>query len=248
MKNYKLLIAYNGERYAGWQIQRRDPTVQGTVVDAIGVVIKERVALNAAGRTDSGVHAIGQVANFATDKEFDLGRFRHSMNGILPEDISVRSIEEIPLDFHARYSATSRKYLYLISQGKSPFYAPFSWRIDRPLDIDTLNKMAKVLVGKQDFKSFAKQSDEISSTICEVKFARWLKRGDKVYFMIEADRFVHGMVRAVVGTLVKISGSSDAELELQDIIQSEARIAAGMSAPAQGLFLYKVKYPSDLTL
>jgi len=159
MQNYRLKIQYSGKFYAGWQIQPNVNTVQGEIVKAINIISGTTINLIGSGRTDAGVHALGQVANFQIDKELNLFRFKHSLNSLLPDDISVSEITEVPAEFHSRFDAKKRSYLYLFTKAKSPFYNDFSYNYP-PIfnfEIERLNEISKLLLGEHDFTSFSRK-------------------------------------------------------------------------------------------
>ncbi len=242
MNNYKLKIQYDGTNYAGWQIQENGSTVQQKIVETIEVLTKFRVNLIGSGRTDSGVHALGQVANFKIDVDLDLYRFSHSLNAILPKDISITGIHNIGENFHSRFDAKKRSYIYLISKIKSPFYYPYSWHYHEPIDILKLSKLSESLIGKFDFTSFARKNTETDNKVCEVFQISWRESKEFVIFFIEANRYLHGMVRTIVGTLLKLVKEKEGTKLITELINLKDREAAGEAVPAQGLFLYKVNY------
>lgn len=241
MHNYKLTIQYDGTQYAGWQIQENAKSVQGTISNEIKVISKEDVNLIGAGRTDSGVHALGQVANFKTENKIDLFRFKHSLNSILPNDISIINTEEIVESFHSRFDAKERTYLYLVSKQKSPFYFKYSI-VKNNLDTDLLNRLSNVFVGRNDYTSFCRKNTDVKSKMCNVKFIRWRETKSFYLFFICADRYLHGMVRTVVGTILNIVEQSGDENMICEIFDKKNRDDAGEAAPAKGLILYKIKY------
>lgn len=242
MFNYKLTLQYDGLHYAGWQIQENAVSVQEVVKNSIHKILQSEVNLIGAGRTDAGVHALGQVANFTLDQKLDLYKFKYSLNSVLPDDISVSDIIEVDENFHARFSAKRRSYIYLISSQKSPFYDRYSYHYYSKPDIDKLNKLSNILIGQKDFASFSKNNPEVQNKTCEIFEARWRQGKNLIIFYIEANRFLYGMVRAIVGSLIKFHSSEKAEEELQNVIAMKNREAAGDSVPAKGLFLYKIKY------
>jgi tRNA pseudouridine38-40 synthase len=247
LKNYKLIIQYEGTNYSGWQIQKNAPSVQGEIQEAILILLKEKVNLIAAGRTDAGVHAWGQTANFRTEKELDLFKFKHSLNALLPGDISIPKILEVNENFHSRFDALLRSYLYFFSFEKSPFFNSYS-SLNKNLknyDFEKLNEISTLLIGEKDFSSFAKNKSEIKNKICNVQNIRWRKSNGIACVLIEADRFLHGMVRAIVGTLLQAYSKSDPQRFLEKILEEKKREAAGQAVPAKGLFLFKVKYSSS---
>ena len=242
MKNYKLLIQYDGTNYAGWQIQKNSITVQQNISEATKTLLKVDVNLIGSGRTDSGVHALGQVANFRTENAIDIYRFRHSLNSILPLDISIVKMEETNEDFHARFDAKKRSYIYLMTQIKSPFYKNYSYFYPSKIDLEKLNEISKYFLGEKDFTSFSKKNNAIDNKNCTVFDLRWKKNGDLILFYIKANRFLHGMVRAIAGTILKSQISENPVQLIMDIFKSQNREAASDSVPSKGLFLYKVEY------
>lgn len=242
MKNYKLIIQYDGTNYAGWQIQKNSEAVQQKITDAIEVLLKEKINLIGSGRTDSGVHALGQVANFGTERNIDIYRFKHSLNSILPADIVISEMKEVDPDFHARFDAKKRTYLYLVSQTRSPFYKNYSYFYPRNIDLQKLNLLCNYFIGEKDFTSFSKKNDEIENKNCKVHKAFWRKKGELILFSIKANRYLHGMVRTIVGTLLNAQDQDDPEKFIQEIFNSHNREEAFESVPSKGLFLYKVEY------
>ncbi len=241
MNNYKLTIQYDGTNYAGWQIQANAQTVQSVITDAVDIIIKEKINFTGSGSTDTGVHALGQVANFRTEKEIDIFKFQHSLNSVLPDDISIVKTEKVDENFHARFDAVSRSYLYLVSKIKSPFYYKYSIQ-KKNLDLNKLNELCSELMGKKNFTSFCRKNSEVKNKICEVKSAGWRETKDMYLFFISADRFLHGMVRTIVGTLFKAADNKLSNDYIKEILERKDREAAGEAAPAKGLFLYKVTY------
>ncbi len=242
MNNYKLTIQYDGTNYSGWQIQENAITVQQKISEAIKVLTKERLSLVGSGRTDSGVHAFGQVANFKIKNTLDTYRFSHSLNSILPKDISVTNIQKVEENFHSRFDAKKRSYIYLISKVKSPFFHLYSWHYHESIDILKLKNLSDLLIGEFDFTSFAKKNTEIENKICEIFQINWRESKELILFYIEANRFLHGMVRTIVGTLLKLEKEKESGKILKEILNLKDRESAGEAVPSQGLFLFKVKY------
>jgi len=242
MFNYKLTIQYDGTQYAGWQIQANALTIQGVINKSIEQILQKEINLIGSGRTDSGVHALGQVANFALDSELDLFKFKFSLNSVLPDDISITKVESVDEKFHARFSAKRRSYIYLISNQKSPFFDRYSYTLFSGFDQDRINELSQALIGTQDFTSFSKTNTEVQNKICEVYEARWRRQKNFFIFYIEANRFLYGMVRAIVGSLLKAYSPEEGMNYLQNIFNQKDRSAAADSVPAKGVFLYKVKY------
>ena len=243
MFNYKLTIQYDGTSYAGWQIQINAIAVQEVISKSIKQILQEEeISLVGAGRTDAGVHALGQVANFSVNEELDLFKFRYSLNSVLPADISIIKIEKVDEKFHSRFSAKKRSYIYLITNQKSPFFDRYAYTLFSEFNQERLNTFSSALIGNQDFTSFSKVNNEVQNKFCEVFEARWRRQKNLFIFYIEANRFLYGMVRAIVGSLLKAHSVEDGMLYLKNIIEQKERSAAADSVPAKGLFLFKVKY------
>lgn len=244
MHNYKLTIQYDGTNYAGWQIQKSEKTVQGEITNVLHRILQEDVNLVGSGRTDAGVHAMGQVANFLTEKELDLVKLRHSINGLLPNDISVNEIVKEDEKFHSRFDARKRSYIYLISHFKSPFYHKYSHYFHPVLDfpIEELNEISKSLLGEHDFTSFCRAKTEIENKICTIESIRWRKNDSHTIMLIEANRFLHGMVRTVVGSVLYTAKNGLSGDALLSMLDKKDRTEAAEAAPSKGLFLYKVRY------
>jgi tRNA pseudouridine38-40 synthase len=242
MYNYKLTIQYDGSKYSGWQIQAGCCTLQQAITDSIKTLTSQKVNLIGSGRTDSGVHALGQVANFKVEQQLDITKFRYSLNSVLPKDISIIKMNTTPENFHARFDAVRRKYLFLFIKYKSPFYELYSYKYFYKLDCNYLNELSKSIIGKKDFTSFARKSSETEDKECIVYDVGWRETKGFVLFFIEANRFLHGMVRTIVGTLINSQKNNYDQKYIEEIIEAKNREAAGEAVPAKGLFLYKVKY------
>ena len=242
MFNYKIVIQYDGTQYAGWQKQENAITVQQVLTNSIEQILQEKINLIGAGRTDTGVHALEQVANYKVDKEIDLYKFKYSLNSVLPKDIAISKIDIVENDFHSRFSAKRRSYIYLISDQKSPFFERYSYTLFSELDQDKLNELSSVIIGSHDFTSFSKINTEVQNKMCEVYEARWRRQKKFFIFYIEANRFLYGMVRAIVGSILKAYADEQSIDYLKNIFSQKNRNAAADAVPAKGLFLYKVKY------
>ena len=244
MRNIKLVLEYDGTNYNGWQTQPNQPTVQATVENALAKLTKTPIQIIGAGRTDSGVHAEGQVANFHTTAQMPLVAFQKGLNATLPRDIVICSATEVPAEFHARFSATSRRYRYTILNREHPsaLARQTSYFYRETIDVDSINDLCQILIGKQDFSAFQKAGSDRINPVCEIYEAYGWQNSPYIYFEIEADAFLRGMVRAIVGTLLKCIKCGDAETELRRILGAKDRAIAGMSAPAHGLSLISVKY------
>ena len=238
---YLMNISYLGTNYSGWQIQDNAATVQGAIMNALHVILNNQIPLIVgAGRTDSGVHAVNFCAHFDSVK-IDCQNTLFKLNNFLPNDIAIHSIHCVKNDFHARYSAVSRRYEYWISTIKDPFLINRSYIYIQNLDIKLMNMGAQFLVGKKDFSSFSKSKSD--NTICDIYMASFNKSKNMLIFTVEADRFLYNMVRCIVGTLINL-GLQKIDLDdLSKIMLSKDRTQAGYSAPACGLYLMNIEYP-----
>ena len=246
MNNYKLLIQYDGTNYAGWQIQNGCDTIQQRITDVLHILLKEDINLIGSGRTDSGVHAFGQQANFKTENEINIYKFRHSLNAMLPKDIAVLDLTKVPESFHARFDARKRSYLYFISKNKSPFFEKYSYFYHNQIDVKRLNELSALFFGEDDFTSFSRKNSATENKVCNIYNAYWYEKKECYVFLIEANRFLHGMVRTITGTLLHMLKKKYDRSYLEDVFRQKNRDFAGEAVPAKGLFLYKVKY-ADIT-
>ena len=244
MPTYRLDIEYEGTDWCGWQVQPDQPTVQGAVESALSTALRREVGIIGAGRTDTGVHALGQVAHFYSERDIDTFRLTAQVNGILPRSIAVPSIREVDDDFHARFSATWRLYHYRISTRFHALERRIRWHVKPAPDLDLMTRAAAGLIGRHDFTSFCKSASETDNRVCTVSEAAWHadERAGDATLVIRADRFLHGMVRTIVGTLVQIGHGMRPEEDVERLLTSHDRRMAGYSAPARGLTLVAVGY------
>lgn len=244
MPRYFIDLAYRGLPFHGWQIQPGELTVQQTVEEALGKLMRTPTTVTGAGRTDAGVNARKMIAHFDTAEPItDSEAVVRGLNAMCGRDIAIRSIKEVPADAHARFDAVSRTYHYYATLRKSPFFHPLSWQAPKGLDYDAMNRAARTLLSTSDFASFAKLHSDAKTTICRVTEAEWRPVGDEgMVFVISADRFLRNMVRAVVGTLVDVGRGKLSEDDFRTIIDARDRCAAGTSMPPQALYLWDVKY------
>ncbi len=252
-RSIQLVLHYDGARFSGWQRQPVDRTVQGVLETAVSRICDAPTNVIGAGRTDAGVHARGQAAGVKVPEKWRAGELRRAINAILPEDVWVCSSYEMREDFHPRYSATSRAYRYFVGTddlSASPFRArtELSWR--RPLDEGLLADAAARIEGRHSFRGFAVKgtAPETDDHRCTVRRARWLSRGGGYLFEIEADRFLHHMVRFLVGTMLDVGTGKRPADDVTSIIESEDNAAVSPPAPAHALFLERVEYPPELYL
>lgn len=244
MRNIKLIVEYDGGRYVGWQRQDNGTSIQGVLESVLQQILQESVNVIGAGRTDAGVHARGQVANFHSSTNLTAYELLGGLNGLLPEDIVVRSVEDVPEDFHARYSAVERRYSYLISLRPTALLRNYSWFVKFTLDPDLMQHAADIISGLHDFESFCRANADVEHHRCTVNHAVWSIEHPLVRFDVRADRFLHGMVRALVGTMVDVGRGYTSLREFEKILAAKDRSAAGQAAPPQGLVLEEVMYKS----
>lgn len=244
MPKYKCLISYDGTNYVGWQIQPKGSSIQGLLEKTVTILLREPTRIIGAGRTDAGVHALGQVAHFETDTEIDIFRFLKQANAILPRDIRILDMGIVSPLFHSQYSATGKTYYYHICLGKilSPFVGRYRYHIMRDLDLDLVREGAKFFVGTHDFASFTNAGHSVKTT------TRTLYRLDVndeeggVRLEFEGSGFLYKMVRNIVGVLVEVGDKKRALSTIPFLFESMDRRMSGATAPPQGLFLVKVNY------
>ena len=244
MQRYFIYLAYDGTNYHGWQIQPNGDSVQQQLMNALKTLLRrEVVEVTGAGRTDTGVHAKLMVAHFDHDEPIDCSQLADKLNRLLPSDISVFKVAPVDVELHARFSAKSRRYEYYVTTAKSPFLRQYRYRLHKAPDFDLMNQAAALLLQVDDFTSFSKLHTDVKTNICHVTRAEW-SRVDEVtwVFTIQADRFLRNMVRAIVGTLLEVGYGKLSLADFQQVIQQKDRCSAGMSVPAQGLFLADIQY------
>ena len=240
---YLLHISYLGTNYSGWQIQNNANTIQGLIMDGMQLILDKNISLIVgAGRTDAGVHAVNFFAHFDYTT-IDVNEFRYKLNRFLPDDIVIHSIRNVSDDYHARFSALSRTYEYWISTVKDPFLINRSYFYFHALDLNLMNESAQMLVGTHDFGAFSKSKAENST--CSVKSAVWVQSKNMLIFSIKADRFLHNMVRCIVGTLVKVGLHTISLDDFSQVLFDGSRSKLAYSVPASGLYLMNVKYPKS---
>lgn len=246
-----LLIEYDGKDFSGWQVQPGERTVQSVLEDAFQIVLRKESPILGSGRTDTGVHSTGMVAHIDLDERWkhELPQLQHSVNGITGYDVLVKDMRVVPDDFHARFSALSREYIYTVLYGKTALYRELVWQVWGEIDIDGLHSAASCINGKMDFTSYSKQTDAVKDYFCTILKSEWKQEGDKLLYTIKANRFVRGMVRAIVGSMIEVGRGrlslADFQLLLTHPQESER---AKFIAPAQGLILSRVEYPSEYNL
>lgn len=247
LKNIYLEIEYEGTNYYGWQIQNtahRLPTVQEELEKALEKLFKKKIRVISSGRTDKGVHAKAQVINFKVETSILLSRIKKALNSFLPEDIYIKKIKKVDLDFHARFGVKSRVYRYVILNRKEPdiFLRNYTWWLPQKLDLEKMKRLSLKLVGKRDFSLFAQSAGLYKSTEREIKRIEIKRRRWFISIDIEADGFLRGMVRNIVGFLVEVGLGKISLAEAYFILKENRRELLGKSAPAKGLYLWKVFY------
>jgi tRNA pseudouridine38-40 synthase len=249
MANFKLTLEYDGTAYSGWQRQAEHRTVQAEVERAIACMTRRPATVFGAGRTDAGVHALGQVAHFHADTGLAPEVFLKGLNSLLPPDIAVRTCAQVPETFHARFGARSKVYRYHIlnREDRAAVGRQYAWFIHRPLDADAMQAAARVLVGRHDFKAFESAGSPRAHTVRTITTAGWdVDTAERrLRFTVEADGFLRCMVRNIVGTLVAVGLGKMAPDAVAGILSSRDRRRAGATAPPQGLFLVRVDYDED---
>ncbi len=243
---YFFEITYDGSSYAGWQNQMNALGVQQVVEEALSKLLREKVSIVGSGRTDSGVHCVQQFFHADIEKPIDRDILLVRLNSLLPKDIAIRSIKKAKSNAHARYDAFERSYEYHITAKKNPLLVGRAYYLFKPVNVEIMNAAASLLIGEHDFTSFSKVKTDVNHFRCTIKKAKWTKKGDVLIFSITANRFLRGMVRAIVGTLLDVGTGKISFKEFQAIIHSKDRKKAGMNVPAEGLFLTAVKYPKRI--
>lgn len=240
---YFVQFSYFGKAYHGWQNQPNAITVQEILEKAFSTLLKIKVSLMGAGRTDAGVHAKQMFAHFDAEKITDFTDLVFRLNALLPDDIAVQKVFQVAVDAHARFDAIERTYEYWISQEKSPFYQDNAHYIKKPLDVAAMNQAAELLLEYEDFECFSKSNTDVHTHLCDIKEAYWQIQEDRLVFTITANRFLRNMVRAIVGTLLEVGSGKITIDDVKAVIESKDRTKAGPSVPAKGLYLMKVVYP-----
>lgn len=241
---YFIECAYKGTNYSGWQIQINALTVQEVIEKALSTLLKHKIDMTGSSRTDTGVHAMQQFAHFEIEEEImDCENLVYRINKLLPIDISVQKIFKVANDYHSRFEAISRKYEYRISRKKNPFQKGLSYEFNGNLDIERMNEASRILFKHIDYQCFSKIKTEVLTFNCTILEAQWKEeKNDSLVFHIKANRFLRGMVRAIVGTLLEVGTGKISVSDFERIILSKDRKKAGWSVPAEGLFLMEVNY------
>ena len=246
---YLLELSFNGLNYHGWQIQPNSVSVQETIEKCLSTILKEKISIVGAGRTDTGVHASYFCAHFDCSNSIsDNLDFIYKSNSFLPSDISIKNLHKVKDDFHARFDALSRTYKYKLNTSKNPFLVQSSYYLKKDIDFNKMNLAAIKLYNYQDFKCFSKSNSDVHTFNCIITNARWTFKENYWVFEISSNRFLRNMVRAIVGTLIEIGEGKHDINHIDLVIKSKNREKAGYSVPAQGLYLTNIIYPKNSVL
>ena len=245
---YFIEFSYDGSSYHGFQKQLNAITIQEILENAISTILRDKIDIISAGRTDSGVHAVNMFAHFNYDikTKIEESNFCHLLNRILPADIVINAIHMVKSDSHSRFDAISRTYNYYITDTKDTFNHRYRYYLSEELDYSKMNKASKLLYEYEDFKCFSKSNTDVKTFNCKITNANWVKLDDDWKFTITSNRFLRNMVRAIVGTLIEIGKGKVSIKDLDSIIQSKDRRNAGYSVPAEGLFLNEIIYNKEI--
>ena len=243
MYRYLIEIKYNGSKYFGCQVQPNKQTVQGEINKKISIILSNPINVIGCGRTDTGVHAQQFFCHFDFDEKINLKDLKFKLNNFLSSSISIINIISVNPDFHSRFTAISRTYEYWITNEKNPFLSERSLYLIKPLDLGLFNYGASLLVGRKDFSSFCKTKSDVKNKICTVSESICYQAQDMYVFKIKSNRFLHNMVRSIVGTLIEFSNKKITKNDLINIIDKKDRTKSGFSVPPWGLYLKNVEYP-----
>ena len=244
MRNIKLIIEYDGKKFGGWQKQPNKLNIQGEIEKAIEEITGEAVELNASGRTDAGVHSLGQTANFKTNSEINISKMAIAINSKLKQSIRIIKAEEVDEKFHARYSCKGKKYKYVINNSKygSAIYRDLEYHMPIKLNVEAMQKGIKYFEGEHDFKGFKASGTSSKSSVRTIYSAKVIEDGERIIVEIEGNGFLYNMVRIISGTIVDVGLGKIKPEEIPEIIESKDRTRAGKTLPPQGLYLVEVYY------
>lgn len=243
LKNYKITISYDGTSLHGWQIQKNSRTVQGDIENALEKIFNQKINLIGSGRTDSGVHALGQVANFKVSTSMTPDELKNALNGNLRRDIFIINCNEVSIDFHSRFSAVKREYIYKIQTNFTPISRNFSWSLDSSfIDINILNECSKLVMGEHDFSQLSKKNVEIENKNCHIYSSKWIVDDSSLNYIISANRFLHHMVRYLVGVMIEVSKKNLLSIDDFESMLNANKRKFIFKAPSKGLYLNRVLY------
>ncbi len=246
---YFIELSYDGTAYHGWQTQPNAPTVQQYISDALYTLLKEDTGLTGSGRTDTGVHAKKYTAHFdtlRTPEELLNMALQYKLNKLLPHDIAIKTIRQVSNDAHARFSAVSRSYEYLLCRQKDPFLINRAWLQERPIDLPIMQQATEILFEYDDYECFSRSNTQVNNYICQLSEAQWQEQDHLLGFTIKSNRFLRNMVRAIVGTIVEVGLGKTSLKQFRNIIESKNRSRAGYSVPGCGLYFLGANYKEDI--
>ncbi|HDY75756.1 MAG TPA: tRNA pseudouridine(38-40) synthase TruA [Candidatus Marinimicrobia bacterium] len=242
LPRFKIHIQYDGTGFHGWQVQKKERTIQGELERVLAKLNKsEKINVIGSGRTDSGVHALDQVAHFDWNTNMDSGEIVSAINGNLQQGIRVKECAIVPDDFHARFSAVRRTYLYQCRTDEFIMDRHAVWQTGS-LDVDTLNNVSEIILGEHDFTSFSKYNPEVDNRVCMIYLSEWTQAGNIVNYRVAANRFLHHMVRYLVGTMIEVANGKMTITEFKDLLNNPREDVQVYRSPAQGLFLENIDY------
>ena len=242
-KNYKLNIIYDGSSFFGWQVQKSERTVQGEIERELKNIFKtDKINLIGSGRTDSGVHANCQVANFQFDTEMNTEQIKKALNRKLSNDVYIKDCIKVNTDFNSRFSAVRREYIYQITEDFNPLNRMYYWHCKWPINQKRLNECSNLLLGEHDFSLFSKASSETKNKICKIYDSKWSFNKTELNYKIVGNRFLQHMVRLLVGTMIEVSREKIKLKDFKNILENKDSKISAVRAPAQGLFLNEVYY------
>ena len=244
-QRYFIQLSYDGTTFNGWQIQPNGTTIQETLNFALSTISRQAIYVVGCGRTDSGVHSRQFYAHFEASEIEDVEIVCYKVNRMLPRSIAIQRIFKVEANAHARFSATSRTYEYLITTAKNPFLVNRAYELREELNLDLMQAAGAICENYKDFGSFAKASD-VKTNLCDLHYAKWEQKDDLIVFEVKANRFLRNMVRAMVGTMIEVGRGRVSLSEFEAILEAKDRSSAGFSAPAHGLYLIEIGYPEGL--
>lgn len=245
---YFIDISYNGSGYHGWQIQHNARTVQGVVNEALSTILRSDISSIGSGRTDTGVHAMMQMVHFDFAGQLDGHQLIPKLNSLLPSDIAVNRLMQVYDGASARFDAISRGYIYKMHRRKKPFLQGLSYHFNQPIDLEQMNACCELIKNWKDFEAMSKVKTEVNNFNCEIFDARWENHNDETHFHVSANRFLRGMVRALVGTMLDVGQARMTVSDFQKVLESKDRKKAGRAVPAHGLYLLDISYPEGIYL